>query len=390
MTTHDTTTPAIPSPWVRGPAWDGVWMLSAVWLVPVVLWLSLRHGDAEGSPLDVLYFALTALFWIGHRVSSVYLAWGTAAYRPLLRAQPVRFVVLPMLVTGACFAVLVPPDDALPLTREARFVLLAIVDYGFAAQHFAAQHFGALSLYRTRVGGDARTRSLDRLFALGVGGVLVIVADVLVGSVAYQDRWVDGWLAPSLVASAEDGIRGVATAALVVLTVAILGVELRARHRSAPRVLYVLGLATMVAVALHARSPFLFLVVWTSQHWIVATGLASETAAPARSRAVLLALVVASVLLLPVFEVEASFDGSPTYGQWIYGSFAAALRTSSWVPALLALGFASGFVHYLLDRGVYRFSDPAVRAAASGLFRNDDAVRRRTAASTVAVVATLR
>lgn len=378
MTQHGTM--AASSPWVRGPAWDGVWMLSAVWLVPIVVWLSLRSGEAEGSPLDVVYFALTALFWIGHRVSSVYLAWGTAAYRPLLRAQPVRFVVLPVVVTGACFAVLLPPDDALPLRRDERFVLLAIVDYAFAAQHFAAQHFGALSLYRTRVGGEARRRSLDRLFALVVGGVLVIVADLLVGSVAYQDRWVDGWLAPSLVASAEDGIRGAATVALVGLTLAMLVAELRAPRWSAPRVLYVLGLATMVALALHARSPFLFLVVWTSQHWIVATGLASATAVPARRRVVLLGLVVASVSLLPFFEVEASFDGSPTYGQWIVGSFAEALRTSAWVPALLALGFASGFVHYLLDRSVYRFSDPAVRAAASGLFRADEPVSGRTSA----------
>ena len=343
-------------------------MLSAVWLVPVVLWLSLRHGEADGSPLDVAYFALTALFWIGHRVSSMYVAWGTAAYRPFLRTQPVRFVVLPLLVTAACFAVLLPPDDALPLRREERFVLLAIIDYGFAAQHFAAQHFGALSLYRTRVGGDARVRTFDRLFALGVGGVLVVVADVLVGSVAYQERWVDGWLAPALVANAERGIRGVATLVLVALTLAMLFTELRGPRRSPPRVLYVLGLAAMVALALHARSPFLFLVVWTSQHWIVATGLASETAAPARGRVVLFGLVVASVLLLPFFEVEASFDGSTTYGQWIFGAFAEAHRTSSLVPALLALGFASGFVHYVLDRSVYRFSDPGVRAAAGGLF----------------------
>jgi len=32
------------------------------------------------------------------------------------------------------------------------------------------------------------------------------------------------------------------------------------------------------------------------------------------------------------------------------------LRNSVWVSALLALGFASEFAHYLLDRAVYRFS----------------------------------
>ncbi len=43
------------SPWVRGPAWDRFWMLSALWLVPVGLWLSRGDGDPEGSPLDVVY-----------------------------------------------------------------------------------------------------------------------------------------------------------------------------------------------------------------------------------------------------------------------------------------------------------------------------------------------
>src|SRR5207302_10689350 len=54
----------------------------------------------------------------------------------------------------------------------------------------------------------------------------------------------------------------------------------------------------------------------------------------------------------------------------IFGAFATQLRTSSWVPALVALGFATGFIQYLLDRSVYRMSDPQVRAAASGLIRN--------------------
>ena len=189
-----------PSPWVRGPAWDGFWMLSALWLVPIAAWLSHGYSKPEDGPLDLLYFGLTALFWIGHRLSSTYLAYCTEAYRPLLRTQPVRFVVLPLLVTAACFAVFLPPDTALPWSREARLVALAILDYVFVTYHFAAQHFGALSLYRARVGrgAGARTRTMDRLFALGVGGVLVFLADVLAGAVAYQDRWLDRWVVPDV------------------------------------------------------------------------------------------------------------------------------------------------------------------------------------------------
>ena len=144
--------------------------------------------------------------------------------------------------------------------------------------HFAAQHFGALSLYRSRAdrGTCFRTRRLDRFFALAVGGVLVFVADILAGAVAYQDQWVDRWF-PSWIVSAENGIRGGAMFALLGITAITLFAELRMPRWSLPRVLYIVGLAVMVGLALRPRSLFLFLVIWTSQHWILATGLASQT-----------------------------------------------------------------------------------------------------------------
>jgi hypothetical protein len=370
------------SPWVRSPGWDGFWMLSGLWLAPIVLWLSHGYSDPEESPLDLLYFGLTALFWIGHRLCSTYLAYCTEAYRPLLRTQPVRFVVIPLLVTAGCFAVFLAPDAALPCTREERLVAFAIVDYVFVTYHFAAQHFGTLSLYSTRVGraGHIRTRNMDRLFALGVGGVLVFLADVLAGAVAYQDRWVDRWWLLPWFVSAQDGIRAGATLVLLFATAAMLLAELRAPRSSLPRLLYILGVATMVALALRPRSLFLFLVIWTSQHWILATGLASQVAGaePApmhgvvrrvfhslnvRPWAVVFIFVLSSVVLLPLFEVEGNRQDGTYYGDRIFGAVATGLRTSSWVPVLLAFGFATGFVHYLLDRSVYRLSDPHVRTA---------------------------
>jgi hypothetical protein len=383
--------PSRPSPWLRGPVWDGFWMQSALWLVPVVVWLSRRSGDARLGPVDSLYFGLTALFWIGHRLCSTYLAYCTEAYRPLLRTQPTRFVVLPLLVTAGCFAILLPPDGALPWSRAERLVALAIVDYLFVTYHFAAQHFGALAIYRARAGrsADARARTIDRLFALVVGGVMVFLADLLAGSVAYQDRWLGRFTVSGWLVSAQDPIRAGAVVVVLAATAAMLVTELRAPRWSLPRLLYVLGIAAMVVLAFRPRDPFLFVVIWTSQHWILATGLASRTpvaeSAPAHGRlrralhglntrpwALLLLLVAISVLLLPLFEVEAvRVPGEAHYGDRLFGAFATALRTSTWVPALLALGFATGFVHYLLDRSVYRLSNPEVRAAARGLLARD-------------------
>jgi hypothetical protein len=137
-------------------------------------------------------------------------------------------------------------------------------------------------------------------------------------------------------------------------------------------------------VALQPRSLFLFLAIWTSQHWILASGLMSRTpgleptpagrmrrllhAVNSRGWALAAFVMLVSVILLPLFEVEANWqEAGPYYGDRIFGAFAAGLRASPLVPVLLALGFASGFVHYLMDRNVYRFSDARVRIAARGL-----------------------
>lgn len=390
--------------WVRGPIWDGFWMLSALWLAPIVLLLVHGYSDPESSPLDLLYFGLTALFWIGHRLSSTYLAYCTEAYRPLLREQPVRFIALPLLITAGCFALFLPADSALPWTREERLIGLAIIDYACVTYHFAAQHFGALSLYRSRAERSSciQTRRWDRFFALTAGGVLVFVADILAGAVAYQDQWIDRWF-PAWIVSAENGIRGGATLALFAITAIVLVAELRTPRWSLPRILYIVGLAVMVGLALRPRSLFLFFVIWTSQHWILATGLASQTpsaeSAPTsgivrqflhrlnvRPWAVVLFFMLLSLVLLPIFEVEANRETGTYYGDRIFGSLAVQLRTSTWLPVLLALGFATGFIHYLLDRSVYRMSDPQVRAAASGLIGNVAGRSRRKNVSAFALV----
>jgi len=381
--------------WVRGPLWDGFWMLSALWLAPIVLLLVHGYSNPESSPVDLLYFGLTALFWIGHRLSSTYLAYCTEAYRPLLREQPIRFIALPLLITAGCFALFLPVDSALPWTREERLIGLAIADYACVTYHFAAQHFGALSLYRSRAdrGSCIQTRRWDRFFVLTSGGVLVFVADILAGAVAYQDQWVDRWF-PAWILSAENGIRGGATLALFAITAIMLVIELRTPRWSLPRILYIIGLALMVGLALRPRSLFLFLVIWTSQHWILATGLASQTpsaeSAPTtgivrrylhrvnvRPWAVVLFFMLLSVVFLPLFEVEANRETGTYYGDRIFGALATQLRTSTWVPALIALGFATGFIHYLLDRSVYRMSDPLVRAAASGLVGTASRISRK-------------
>jgi hypothetical protein len=378
--------PAARAGWIRSPAWDLAWVLNPLWLAPVLLLLERAWGDAARSPADWLFFVLAVPLWFGHRVSSAWLAYTTQAYRPLLTSQRLRFVGWPVAIALACFAVLLAPESVLPLPLDERVVWLAILDYLLVSHHFAAQHFGLLSLYRGRAErpATATARRLDRWFALLVGGGLVVVGNALAGSIAFQDRWI----APLLGNTLPDAVvQAVATGSMVLvltLTVLMLAVEMRSPHPSLPRIAYIASVSTIVLLGfLH---PFLFLVLWSVQHWSAAMGVASLAAAGAPQESssshgqrllarvnrhgwsVLLALAVLSALLLPLLEVEAVSDEYMVADR-LFGQAAVWLRTSPFVPALLALGFATGYIHYLLDRAAFRFSSPEVRQAARGLLR---------------------
>ena len=373
--------------WIKSPAWDLIWILNALWLAPLVLLLAWGHDDVRASPVDGLFFALAVPLWFGHRVSSAWLAYATPSYRFLLRKQRLRFVVAPLAILVACFALLLVPESVLPMPLAERVVWLAVLNYLLVSYHFAAQHFGLLSLYRARSGrtSDPRARRLDRWFALVVGGGFVVVAEALAGSISFQDRWIDPLLGTVGADRFAQTLREGGIVLVVVLTALMLTVELRSQRPSLPRVAYVLNVAAMVLFSFLARDPFLFIVLWSVQHWSAAMGLASLAAtggnqepatrwqrllAPINRRgwAVLLVLAIVSALLLPLLEVEAVTD-EYVYADRIFGDAAWWLRSSPFVPALLALGFATGFIHYLLDRAAFRFSSPDVRQAARGLLR---------------------
>ena len=374
--------------WIKNPVWDLVWVLNPLWLAPLILLLARGHDDVRASPVDALFFALTVPLWFGHRLSSAWLAYATPTYRPLLTTQRLRFIAAPLAIAVACFGLLLAPESMLPMPLTDRVLWLAVLDYLLVSHHFAAQHFGLLSLYRARAGraSDATARRLDRWFALVVGGGFVVLAEALAGSIAFQDRWIDPLLgaagAKALARTLHDG----GMVLVMILSVLMLSVELSSQRPSLPRAAYVLGVSVMVLFAFLARDPFLFIVLWSVQHWSAAMGLASLAAsggrqdpgahwqrllAPINRRgwAVVLVLAALSTLLLPVMEVEAVSD-EYAYADRIFGDAARWLRSSPFVPALLALGFAAGFIHYLLDRAAFRFSSPEVRQAARGLLQS--------------------
>lgn len=57
-------------------------------------------------------------------------------------------------------------------------------------------------------------------------------------------------------------------------------------------------------------------------------------------------------------------------GAFLFFGLLASCPAQAAVCGILALGLATGFMHYLLDRAAFRFSSPDVRQAARGLLQS--------------------
>ena len=133
--------------------------------------------------------------------------------------------------------------------------------------------------------------------------------------------------------------------------------------------------------------PIEFLMLWTLQHWITALGLAAQMGGNDMKKSmsvkdrifknssfseyknqwiILLFLCSISVILTPFFEIEAVSSGA-RYSELIFQYFMYVLYHSSWVTILVGVGLASGFLHYFMDRAVYRLSDAETRMSAKNL-----------------------
>ena len=70
--------------------------------------------------------------------------------------------------------------------------------------------------------------------------------------------------------------------------------------------------------------------------------------------------------MTPFFEIEAISFGN-RYSENLFPTLMEWLQNSEWYIFLVGIGLASGFLHYWMDRSVYRFSDQQTRKSAQRL-----------------------
>ena len=367
--------------WVRSPAWDVFWLHSGLWLT----FLMLTTSDLPVQ--EMFYAAGVFLFWISHRFSSFYLAWRTQAYHPLLKNQQGRFVFIPLLLVSVVFAVLFIPESVLPVPVSVRILGMILLDFAWGMHHFAAQHYGLLRLYHHRWNSKSAPLSnkRDRWYCWGVGGGLVLIAELLHGTSFLQEKNFLPLLTGDWVFEGIPLLLRLGT--LLVAGITIFMIRNAFLHDSGlPRILYILGIGVMVMGA-YQLEPFQFFMLWTLQHWMVALGLTVHMAGNDTTLKtnpeigftgdssvdnfwkpwkVLFLFCTFSVLMTPFMEIEAVSAGG-RYSEQFFPSFMEWLQNSSWERFLVGIGLASGFMHYFMDRAVYRFSDPETRKSAQQL-----------------------
>lgn len=377
------TSPWPTSPWIRSARWDSFWILSGFWLPLLFVLLPL----SQAKPVVL---ALTLGLWIAHRLSSVYLALCVREYRSVLAAKKGYFAGWPLAIFVLLMGYLFCPNSLLPLSQIERFLLLAFADYFFSLYHFAVQHYGVLSVYRSRLPHGQRDAALlkwDFWACLMVSGAFSLVLDFLYGDFNFF-----GLLQPPVLLT-DPGLLAAIKAVLSLGVLLFWGLTLRIylrKNQGRGRILYFSSLCAMSLVSFQI-DPFLYFSLVQLQHWGVSLGLTSMMAGNSQSQTAdaprpnlwyafwgwvnrrawgpLLVLVTLSLLLTPILEADYFIVHGLNPEALVVQGFLPQFRDSLWLTLFGALAFFSSFLHYLYDRGVFRFSDSITRKAALGLLQ---------------------
>ena len=190
------------------------------------------------------------LFWISHRFSSFYIAWGTRSYSTVRASKPWRFVIFPVIIVLSVFVLLFIPESVFPVSVSVRILGLLLLDFFWGMHHFAAQHYGMLRLFQFRANPSTSQsyQIQDRFFCWGTGFVLVLIAELLHGVSFLQQKQI----LPSIQNDWGNEIIPIILRAGTLLVLGVTVIMIRnalLQNSGLPKLLYISGLGIMVAGA---------------------------------------------------------------------------------------------------------------------------------------------
>jgi len=363
------------SQWIRSMFWDGIWMVSSLWLFPIVVWLW------STSVLTPFHIFCTFFLWIAHRFCTTYLAFCTPHYRSLVLTNRTRFVGIPLFVISFILISLFLPESILPLSKVNRLLILGSVDLLWNLYHFASQHYGVVSIYRfrTKRSHTVSSRRYEKGYCLIVGGVLIGIAEVFQGGILIDFPELEKWIDQEALVQWFEIVQLMATGLIITMMFGVSYIDYKAKTLSIPKQIYLGNLAFLGIWAFYL-DPFPFLFLWTVQHWMVAIGLTyqildNSPSTPVQEMSMwhrlwnrinqdawtpILFLCLLSVLFTPMMEVD-TVPVEWRYGDQLFPFFSKLLENNHFLTLCVGMGFSTGFIHYHMDRSLFRFSHPRTR-----------------------------
>lgn len=350
-------------------------MLSGIWLLAVLaIFSSAPHF------LKTVLVAFTLVLWLSHRFATTFNAFCNPAYRPLLVEQRLRFVIAPILIFLFVFAFIFAPMSIISLDIWSKAQLLATLFFLYNTYHFGVQHYGVISIYRIRSGQNlgAGFKKYEKFYCLVVGSAFVALAQIGHGAEVVQDSMLYRFWSQASFDSLFHALKIIAPITIGVLTVFFYIFEFKSEKVSFPKVLYVASLAIQGVLA-YFLEPLAFLILWGVQHWMVSVALAAHMAQNDKSDTQSLShwyrfwgavgrrfwptvviLAGVSILLTPLLQYSIHPDKIKEGPEFL--SSLEPLFAIQWAVSLfIAFNFASVYVHFVMDRAIFRFSNPSAR-----------------------------
>lgn len=374
-----------PNPWLRSAYWDGFWMLSGIWLLVI-----LAVYNSAPRILRLIFIILTLILGIAHRFATSFNAFCNPAYRPLLLRQYPRFVLLPIAIFLAVFAFVFMPLSVIPLGLMVKAQILATIFFLYNTFHVGIQHYGVISIYRMRSRQDLSGgfKKYEKLFCLAVGSVLVALAQVGHGAKVVKDSILYRWWPQTSFTALFHFLKIIAPVSIICLTVIFYIFEFRSKKISLPKILYVTGLSAQGVLA-YFLQPLSFFILWIAQHWIVSVALAAHMAQNDRSDTqsvslwykwiggisrrfwlTVLVLCAVSIFLTPL--IYSAFNPNRFKNLPILFSLLQPAFSIPWIASFfIAFNSASVYMHFVIDRAIFRFADPSVRSVSLPLLFAD-------------------
>ena len=367
--------------WIHSISWDSFWMMSGIWITFLFILLDSIHIQ------ETFYMVGLFLFWISHRFSSFYIAWFSYSYKPLRRDQKKRFIIIPVLIIVSVLSLLFAPEISSSFTLHEKLLGLLLLDFFWGTHHFAAQHYGIIQIYHKKYNLESTDSSKrkDRFFCWGIGGAMVVLAELLHGTSFLQEKHLLPYHFSNFGTKYIGLMIDLGTLLGICVTLFMI-YDGMLKAYSFPKILYLSSLGLMV-VAAFQLDPIQFIMLWTLQHWLASLGLAihiqgNQISMESKKKnfseknrykknslklwMTLIYMCTFSAIMTPFFEIEAASAGN-RYTEQIWPSLMVWLENSDLYKFLVGVGIASGFLHYWMDRAVYRFSDLQTRNIISNL-----------------------